>query len=70
MDQDKIKQIQAVINGEEMLDSSLADEIIVNLIDNCDDEKASVNWGISCGGWCALVDKFESQFRYKIRNLR
>jgi hypothetical protein len=58
------------ISTRKLMRGEIADAIIVALIDHCDDVAAAQELGISKTDWSTLVQKFEEDIRYRVRDIR
>lgn len=66
----KEQEIKELVDGNIPMNGYMADDIITTLIDNCNDEFAAKEFGISEELWHKLVDKMERDIRYRVRELR
>lgn len=66
----ELKEGIAEWRKDNIVTGSLADSIITNLIDNCYDEQAAADFGMSEEEWNKLVQEFEEQIRHRVRNLK
>lgn len=66
----KEQEIKELVDGNVPMSGYMADDILTTLIDNCQDEFAAKEFGISEELWHKFVDKMERDIRYRLRELR
>lgn len=70
MENEDRQELIDTLTGKQRMSGSMADTILVMLIDNCEDKYVSEQLGISLQDWQDLIQAFEEQIRHVVRDIR